>query len=1101
MTVRPLDEQVIFEGARKAQTAELRTAYLDEHCGNDGELRRRIEALLRAYDQGESFLESPPHELRAIALGGTDSPTIERSIAEGPGTVIGPYKLLQQIGEGGMGVVFMAEQTEPIQRTVALKIIKPGMDTRQVIARFEAERQALAMMDHPNIAKVLDAGTTESGRPYFVMELVKGIPITKYCDDHKLSLRERLELFKPVCAAVQHAHQKGIIHRDIKPSNVLIAEYDSHATAKVIDFGVAKATAQRLTERTMFTEFGQVIGTVEYMSPEQAKLNQLDIDTRSDIYSLGVLLYELLTGSTPFEQKRLREAAFDEVLRIIREEEPPKPSSKLTSSETLPSIAANRHTEPARLSNDVHGDLDWIAMKALEKDRARRYDSAANFAADIERHLNDQPVEAGPPSAVYRFRKFVKRNRTPLAVGALLTLAMLAAIGGFASGIWERRARQARVTGQLEVILEDVARLEKEEKWHDALVAARRAEPALAAGEAKLEIQQRARRALADLEFVRRLEETRAKSGTVWGTRDRTSIPLAVRADQEYSAAFRDAGIDVDTLPVKETVELISARGQIANAVLPALDDWVAVRSTNNNEAATRGLTDVLRIADPDPWRQRVRDALGRKDWAALENLARTPDLDRQPAATITFLCAALRRQAELDITLPGGEGAELGHRGFALEIDILRRAQLNNPADYWINHRLGVSLLMFPPLVQEGIGYLQAATALRPRNAAWMYNSAAWRLAADAEVTHGDSVKAVEFAERALELAPRVGEIWNTLGVAQYRAGDWNAAVESLQRSMDHRDGGDSYDWFFLAMAQWQLDKKDDARRWYDKAVDWTDKHQHMDPLASAELRQFRAEADKLLKIADDKTATEAADSRGAADAFVELGRLRVRQGDFRQAAADFAKAIEFKPDSEFTWSQGGSLLAYLGRRDAFRKHCAAMLERFDSTVDRGIAERLAKLMSSVPTDFSGIDPQRIVALADRSLESAAPQHDVDMQWCHLAKGMAHFRAGEFDSVAQSMKKARTPHWPVRTVLADLYMAMAQFQLGDRDASMKTLDGAAAMMMTLPQPGRDDLGDHFHDYLFCQLARREAESVILKPTEESTTNNGRNNRGDDVND
>jgi serine/threonine protein kinase/tetratricopeptide (TPR) repeat protein len=450
MTVRPLDEQAIFEGARNEQTAELREAYLDQHCGTDAELRRRIESLLRAYDEGQSFLESPPPELRAIAIDGTDSPTIERSIAECPGTVIGPYKLLQQIGEGGMGVVFMAEQTEPIQRTVALKIIKPGMDTRQVIARFEAERQALALMDHPNIARVIDAGTTNTGRPYFVMELVKGVPITKYCDEKHLSLRERMELFMPVCQAVQHAHQKGIIHRDIKPTNVLVTEYDNRAVPKVIDFGVAKATAQKLTERTMFTEFGQLVGTFEYMSPEQAKLNQLDIDTRSDIYSLGVLLYELLTGSTPFEQKRFREAAFDEVLRIIREEEPPKPSTKLSSSDTLPAIAANRHTEPARLSKDVRGELDWIVMKALEKDRNRRYETANGFAMDVERYLADEPVLACPPSAGYRFRKFARRNKGPVLAASLVLLSLVGGMLGTTFGLiraekaWHAEAEQRK---------------------------------------------------------------------------------------------------------------------------------------------------------------------------------------------------------------------------------------------------------------------------------------------------------------------------------------------------------------------------------------------------------------------------------------------------------------------------------------------------------------------------------------------------------------------------------------------------------------------------------------------------------------------------------
>jgi serine/threonine protein kinase len=412
--------KTIFGKVLEIHSDDERSKYLDQACAGDVSLRSELDDLLGAIERAGNFLGgSPP----AIA-------TIDQPITEKPGETIGAYKLLQQIGEGGMGVVFMAEQTEPIQRTIALKIIKPGMDTRQVIARFEAERQAVAMMDHPNIAKVLDAGTTDSGRPYFVMELVKGVPITKYCDDKHLPIRDRLELFIQVCQAVQHAHQKGIIHRDIKPNNVLVAEYDHHSVPKVIDFGVAKATAQKLTERTMFTEFGQVLGTMEYMSPEQSKFNQLDIDTRSDIYSLGVLLYELLAGSTPFEGKRLHEAAFDEMLRIIREEEPPKPSTRLTASDTLASIAANRHIDPARLSKDVRGELDWIVMKALEKDRNRRYETASGFAADIERHLHVEPVEAGPPSAAYRFRKFARRNKAALIAGSVVAAALFLGLVG-----------------------------------------------------------------------------------------------------------------------------------------------------------------------------------------------------------------------------------------------------------------------------------------------------------------------------------------------------------------------------------------------------------------------------------------------------------------------------------------------------------------------------------------------------------------------------------------------------------------------------------------------------------------------------------------------
>ena len=350
-------------------------------------------------------------------------------LTEVPASHIGPYKRLRKIGEGGMGVVYMAEQETPIRREVALKIIKPGMDSDQVIARFEAERQALALMNHPGIAKVLDAGTTDTGRHYFVMELVHGIPITDYCDRNQLSLAERLELFICVCQAIQHAHQKGIIHRDIKPSNVLVTLHDGRPVPKVIDFGLAKAIDQRLTERTLFTQFGEVIGTLEYMSPEQAEMGSLDIDTRSDIYSLGVVLYELLTGSTPLGRVRLRETTYAEILRRIREEEAPKPSSRLSeSAAALATIAAQRQTEPARLAKLVRGELDWIVMRAVEKDRTRRYEAAGGLARDVERFLRHEPVEAGPPSATYRLRKYARKHRGVLAMaGAFAGLLMLAA--------------------------------------------------------------------------------------------------------------------------------------------------------------------------------------------------------------------------------------------------------------------------------------------------------------------------------------------------------------------------------------------------------------------------------------------------------------------------------------------------------------------------------------------------------------------------------------------------------------------------------------------------------------------------------------------------
>jgi serine/threonine protein kinase/tetratricopeptide (TPR) repeat protein len=425
----------VFFAALDRETPEERAAYLDQACGADPELRRCVERLLQAQPRVGSFLQSP-----------APVPTVDiQPVAERPGTVLGPYKLLEQIGEGGFGVVFMAEQEQPVRRKVALKVLKAGMDSRQVVARFEAERQALALMDHPNIARVFDGGETVGGRPYFVMELVRGLPITAYCDQVQATPRQRLELFISVCQAVQHAHQKGIIHRDLKPSNVLVTLQDGAALVKVIDFGIAKAMGQQLTDKTVFTGFAQMIGTPLYMSPEQAALSNVDVDTRSDVYALGVLLYELLTGTTPFGKERLQEVGFDELRRIIREEEPPRPSTRIsTLGQAATTVSAQRKSDPKRLSQLMRGELDWIVMKALDKDRNRRYETASAFAADVQRYLHDDPVQACPPSAGYRLRKFVRRNRGPVAAGALVFLALLAGIIGTTWGlVWAEEAIDA----------------------------------------------------------------------------------------------------------------------------------------------------------------------------------------------------------------------------------------------------------------------------------------------------------------------------------------------------------------------------------------------------------------------------------------------------------------------------------------------------------------------------------------------------------------------------------------------------------------------------------------------------------------------------------
>ncbi len=549
-----MTEETLFHLALEKRSPEERAAFLHQACAGQPALRAAVEALLQAHEERGSFLDQPV----AGEMGATSDLPAGRvvreedlvpSSPEGPGTRIGPYKLLQQLGEGGMGTVFLAEQEEPVRRRVALKIIKAGMDSAHVIARFEQERQALALMDHPNIAKVLDAGTTASGRPFFVMELVKGVPFTKYCDQEHLTPSERLELFVPVCQAVQHAHQKGIIHRDLKPSNVMIALYDGRPVPKVIDFGVAKATGQKLTERTLFTEVGQVVGTLEYMAPEQAELNNLDIDTRADIYALGALLYELLTGSTPFTRKELQRAAFTEMLRMIREVEPPKPSTRLSSSDELPNIAAKRKLEPRRLTRLVHGDLDWIVMKCLEKERNRRYQTANGLALDLQRYLADEPVLAGPPSVGYRVRKFVRRHRGRVIAAALLLLALVGGMIGTTAGLVEARRQ------------EHLARTERDEK-EQAL---------LAEVEQKRIAETNERQAAAERDRALKAErETREQAAISQAVRDFLQHDLLQQANPVIQAdSARQAGAGADTAanpPIKDLLDR-AARGLTAQAI------------------------------------------------------------------------------------------------------------------------------------------------------------------------------------------------------------------------------------------------------------------------------------------------------------------------------------------------------------------------------------------------------------------------------------------------------------------------------------------------------------------------------------------------------
>jgi serine/threonine protein kinase/Tfp pilus assembly protein PilF len=756
-----MSPDTIFAQAIEIESAPERAAFLDRACRSDPELRRQLEKLVRDHFRAGAFLERPAAELVATA---------EESVVERPGTVVGPYKLLEQIGEGGFGVVFLAEQTQPVRRKVALKVLKPGMDTRQVVARFEAERQALALMDHPNIAKVFDGGATPSGRPYFVMELVKGVPITEFCDHNRLTPRQRLELFIPVCQAVQHAHQKGIIHRDLKPSNVLVSRHDSTPVPKVIDFGIAKALGQELTDKTVFTGFAQMIGTPLYMSPEQAGMSDLDVDTRGDVYSLGVLLYELLTGTTPFTRERFRQAGYDEIRRIIREEEPPKPSTRLSESkETLASISANRHTEPAKLTRLVRGELDWIVMKALEKDRDRRYESANGFAQDVQRYLADEPVLAGPPSAWYRFRKFARRNRAHLALAAALALLLLGA-GAFA---WhaERQAAERRV--------EAAARLGRDEEAVAALLdqcetalRADQADPAAIALEAAEQraadggaedLAGRLTRCRADLGLLRELNDIDTLKNTWAGAADTFPDPNVVTARR--GAALAAYGVTPDEGRTGEAAARVNG-SVVRDRVLTALDLWLTDEPSPQVRAGVRA---VLRAADPEPYRDEFRDALDAGDKDAVTALAERPEALRQPARfAVVFglldVVAAERRRALLESALRSRPG------DLALLMAMGRLYEQDGR----------------PEAMGEQVRWFQAAVAAHPRNVASRNNLGV------ALARRGDVDGAIACFQEAIGIDPTFARGHHNLADSLDRKGETEKAIASYLEAIRHNPNDD---------------------------------------------------------------------------------------------------------------------------------------------------------------------------------------------------------------------------------------------------------------------------------------------------------------------
>ncbi len=1087
-------ERDIFIEAIQKETPAQRAEYLHSACGADSELRLRVERLLVDHDrQNTCLVDSGAPAFLASAV------QAAAAFAE-PGSSIGPYKLLEPIGEGGYGVVYMAEQTKPVQRRVALKIIKAGMDSKQVVARFEAERQALALMDHPNIAKVFDAGVTEAGRPYFVMELVKGVPITKYCDEHRLTPRQRVELFVQVCLAVQHAHQKGIIHRDIKPTNVLIARYDGKPVPKVIDFGVAKATGQRLTDATMFTGFGDVIGTPQYMSPEQAELNQLDVDTRSDIYSLGVLLYELLTGTTPLESKRVREVALLEVLRAVREEEPPRPSARLTTSAELPAIAAHRGLEPGSLGAAVKGELDWIVMKALEKDRSRRYETANGFAADVHRYLNDEPVLACPPSVAYRVSKFVHRHRAGVGVATVAAVLILVVAGGIGWNVRDRAAKRLAVERDVQTALHEAATFSGSRNWPEALASVQRAQGLISAGSVNDDLRRQVAELQEELRIVARFEEIRLARSEVTPQQSfdmKSSDPL-------YAREFQDLlGKPIEQMDAKTAGARLGERA-VAAELAAALDDWAYVRHLLGMPGWEH-LADVATATDPDPLRSRVRAAWRRQDLAALTELAESEQLLAMSPPSLVSLGKSLEALGAPD-------------KGLSL----LRRARWQHPDDFWTNYELAVALDHLSPVPrQEKIRYLTAAAAVRPHSPG-IYFSLGYALAAERELQEAEAAyrealrlkpdypvamfnlgwvifnqrrdyeAAISLFKEVIRLEPekplayesiamlererggqeraitalraladagrRSGAYWKVIGTEFQHGASWSDAAAALEKSVQFGSGDDPSVRFSLAIAEAHLGSLEQGREHYDRGVALVDRpYMH-----SAVLRHMLIEAASLLRVEDVHVA-------------VARGREDILSNRWEDAHREYAALQDWANSGDKgRWFEHACVDLMVGDVEGYRQLCQRIVPPEGAAVD-GYDVFVVARTCALRAD-SMLGSTRLQKAAEILL--AKEQY----AWSLHVAGLAYYRAGDFDKAIEVLRRSNAQSWEGGAkALNWLVLALAHHRLHqDADAredwktAMRLINeasGNAAHPVAIPAPDwaeiqvllrevRDALGD-----------------------------------------
>ncbi|HVK11237.1 MAG TPA: tetratricopeptide repeat protein, partial [Gemmataceae bacterium] len=993
------------------------------------------------------------------------------------------YKLVEVIGEGGMGTVWLAQQTDPVRRPVALKVIKAGMGTRQVVARFEAERQALALMDHPNIAKVLDGGVTPDGRPFFAMELVKGVPITKFCDERRLAPKDRLELFVPVCQAVQHAHQKGIIHRDLKPSNVLVALYDGRPVPKVIDFGVAKAAGQPLTDKTLVTGLGTVVGTPEYMSPEQAELNQLDVDTRSDVYALGVLLYELLTGTTPLQKKRVREAALLEVLRLVREEEAPRPSTRLSTTDELPSIAANRGLEPKRLSGLVRGELDWIVMKALEKDRARRYETATGFAADVRRYLDDEPVQACPPSAAYRLKKFARRNKGRLAVAAGVFVAATVMAASIGWAVRDRVARQAeieqaesarlvQVEGQVRASLNAARTLIDENKLVPARakLAQARAQlgndgPALGTLAAEVEV------GAADLDRFQQFLELIDRAHQA------ETAPLL----ENTSVVDGSSGLAATPAPAQTGERRPAA---VVPFLLAALQDYGVLEGDHWNGTLESGLLgrqqveqirrtayeELLWLADDVFRRRQAHRSEGTlsRDAAARQALAYLGRAEHAHRPTQAFYVLRARCRKGL-----GDEAAAQGDRQLADQ----------TPATMAIDHALRGQAALDARQLAEGVQAFEAALRLEPTHY-WSMMHLGYCLCdlgrgpedyvAAARVFTGCLLKRPDHSHafccrgnafqnlrrfddaaadytKAVELDPKHAHAWNNRGLTYLRMGQAGKAVVDFSLAIELDPKG-ALAWCNRGNAYYKLGKPDKAIADYSRAIAldptharaWTGRGAAYNELGHAD----KAVADHSRAIDLDPMHAIAWNNRG--NAYHKLG-----QAD--EAIADYSKAIELDPTFAIAWRNRGNAYSKPAQADKavadYSKAIDLDLTYTNAWVNRGLAYLRLRQPDKAVADFSKVielDPKQAEAWAGRGLAYVRLGHAdkalVDLSRAiDLDPNLARAWANRGAAYLQLSQPGQAVEDSSRAVELDPKLAIAWCNRGDAYYKLGQVDKAVA--------------------------------------------------------